>query len=156
MKKEQEIYAYKLVSKGHYSLLKDCMPKKYVKRYLKGKTTKALKGTMGIFCYNDPFTTTGIAKRYAKRHNSPVKILLVKLKGKIIRPLAIGNPALLDDFYNNYSVFYERSKATISMGECISTVCAEEVEVITEVVICYPNGKVKQLNKKDMPIYLRI
>jgi len=43
MKEEQKHYAYKVVSAGHYSLYKKRYPKKYRKRYLLNKITKAPK-----------------------------------------------------------------------------------------------------------------
>jgi len=131
--------AYKVVSKGHYSIRNCSYPKKYRKRYLLNKITKAPKNSMGIFIHKTLKEAIHKAKVRSSTENTITKVLRVEVLGDIYIPIRVGFVDDLEEFYKKYKIKYVRFWVN-DFSSRLDTHLADVIKPI-EVLHVFENGK---------------
>ena len=102
---------------------------KFTITYIKGKIVKAIKGTLGIFC----FETRKDAEDFIGVEGLKYRILKVEPIGECTTPKKVVEFKLFDTDEGSLNLFYNQNYAFLNINHSIpkGTVCCEAVRVLT-------------------------
>jgi len=138
--------AYKVVSKGNYSLCKYYYPKHHRRRYLLNKTTTARSDSIGLFIYKTESIAIAVAKEWSRILKTRTKVLRVEIIGDIYIPNRIGCFTKLEEFYSEYSK-KDHWYRSVNVRIWVENFCDTEKSYLAdaikpiEVVKVFRNGK---------------